>query len=445
MKLPFKWDHLSDQPHIIKDKKFKKSLKKLGFFHYIKSFFVALLTLPIIFLIMPFFRFNTSKCKGADFIGLCVNQDKDPHITPAFIKQLGVKKILVRIPLWDCDNLDAYKAFCLSLGDVEILFCVLQDREHVTNTALLKENIYHVFDTLSCISTNFQIGNATNRLKWGFVSVEESLRFFSVVKAQRDTYFKDIKLVGSSVIDFEPVSTVRSLFHFYNAKADAMAALLYIDRRGAPENTQGWIFDFKNKIRFTYCAMRLSPNIKNDLYITEINWPLKDRPGYAPAKGACTVSEKDAALYLVRSYLLAWATGQVTSMYWHQLIAPGYGLIDNRNVKIRTMLAFDAFKTLLYFLKSAQLTNYIYRDYMHHLSFVDDSKSEHIEVKWQSIDARDVPYEYVHANSDLYDFLGAELSHQENHVISWQPIYEIAQMQSSKKSKAIKNSSLNNV
>ncbi len=424
MKPPFKWDHLSDQPHVISDKAFKNSLKKQGIPHYLKSFIVALITLPVVLFAMLFFRPKKTALTGADFIGLCVNQDKLPELAPGLISQLGVKKILVRIPLWDCDNIDHYKAFCQSLGDVDIVFCVLQDREHVTDHAMLIRHIHIIFNALHEFSCEFQIGNATNRLKWGCISVEESLQFFSVVKAYRDAHFKDIKLIGSSVIDFEPISTVRSVFHLFNAKADAMAALLYVDRRGSPESTQGWVFDLKNKIRFVYTAMRLSPKTDNTLYITEINWPIKDRLGYAPAQGDCTVSEDDAAMYLVRSYLIAWATGQIDTVFWHQLIAPGYGLVDHRE-DIRFMPAFYAFKTLYRFLGCAQLEQYEVSDNVHQYVFLDKQFNQHIYVTWRYRVTDDIHYECISENSKLYDLLGQPILQCGALQITGKPIYEI--------------------
>jgi len=424
MKPPFEWDHLSDQPHVISNKTFKNSLKKQGIPHYVKSFFVALITLPIVLFAMLFFRAKKTTLTGADFLGLCVNQDKLPELAPELVAQLGVKKILVRIPLWDCDNIDKYKAFCQSLGDVDIVFCLLQDREHVTNHAMLTKHIDIVFTALRGISCEFQVGNATNRLKWGCISVEESLQFFGVVKAYRDAHFKEIKLIGSSVIDFEPISTVRSVFHLYNAKADAMAALLYVDRRGSPESTQGWIFDFKHKIRFVYTAMCLSPKIHNKLYITEINWPLKDKSGYAPAKGDCTVSEDDAAMYLVRSYLIAWATGQVDTVFWHQLIAPGYGLVDHRE-DVRFMPAFYAFKTLNQFLVSAQLTRYTVQNHIHSCLFIDKPNGIKICIAWSDDPATLAVFNQKWKASTLYNLYGEVLLPDNITHIASQPLYEV--------------------
>jgi len=37
----------------------------------------------------------------------------------------------------------------------------------------------------------------------------------------------------------------------------------------------------------------------------------------------------------------------VSKLYWHQLVAPGYGLVDNRDKAIRKTPAFYKFKQLI--------------------------------------------------------------------------------------------------
>jgi hypothetical protein len=86
-----------------------------------------------------------------------------------------------------------------------------------------------------------------------------------------------------------------------------------------------------------------------DIYITETNYPLQETGKYAPTSKHERVDEAAYTAYMVRYYLLAASTRQVKTVYWHQLIAPGYGLIDNRE-GIRKREAFTAFafmRTLL--------------------------------------------------------------------------------------------------
>ena len=66
-------------------------------------------------------------------------------------------------------------------------------------------------------------------------------------------------------------------------------------------------------------------------YYAETNWPITGTAPYAPTSETECVSEEEYADFMVRYHLLAFASQHASSVYWHQLIAPGYGLIDNRD------------------------------------------------------------------------------------------------------------------
>ena len=358
----FEWDEYSDQPAVIGDKALKKQLRLSALNHHLKSFATSIAVLPAVLTRLALdsgnpanFPLNTDR-----FFGLCVNGDKEPVLAPALIEELSVEHILVRIPLADIERLDKYIDFIRSLGNVSVCVNVLQDRRHVVDYDLLKVSLRSIFealssDVLASRIAQVQIGNAINRLKWAFVSVEDYLAFYQVAQSLRDSEFPGLTLVGSSVIDFEPVSTLRSLFHGFPTCYDKVAALLYVDRRGAPENKQYLLFDLRSKIRFIMSAIRLSPKSNDKLLITEANWPLANTRPHSPASDEYCVSEIEAARYLVRYYLEALSTGMVETVYWHQLIAPGYGLMDNRESPPRKRPAYFAFKTMLRLLQGAKL------------------------------------------------------------------------------------------
>ena len=112
------------------------------------------------------------------------------------------------------------------------------------------------------------------------------------------------------------------------------------------------------KINLIDALMRLSFKTANELIITETNWPIKNTAPYAPTSEFECVSEDDYAYYMIRYHLLAFATQKVACVYWHQLIAPGYGLIDNREGTVRKRTAFDAYQTMLSHLCDAQFSSY---------------------------------------------------------------------------------------
>ncbi|MDD5211766.1 MAG: glycosyl hydrolase, partial [Sulfuricurvum sp.] len=79
---------------------------------------------------------------------------------------------------------------------------------------------------------------------------------------------------------------------------------------------------------------------------------------YAPTSEFECVSEEEYCAYMVRYHLLAFSTQKVSTVYWHQLIAPGYGLIDNRDGVIVKRSAFYAYKTML-----SHLSDAVFKDY----------------------------------------------------------------------------------
>ena len=81
-----------------------------------------------------------------------------------------------------------------------------------------------------------------------------------------------------------------------------------------------------------------------------MNWPLQGTGKYSPVSGEPNVSEDEQADYLVRYYILALVSGFVERVYWWQLLAPGYGLIDSREGKWRKRPSFYAMKAMVSFL-----------------------------------------------------------------------------------------------
>ncbi len=342
----FPWDKYSDQPHILKDKAFKKMMRKKYIMDYIKLILTNILIFPIAILVMKLFKKEQSINNKSSFYGIGVNLDKG-DIQVELIKELGINNLLIRIPLSDIKNVNLYFDFISKFKDKEIVINILQDREHIDNIELLKKDIFTIFKTFKTITNEFQIGNAINRTKWGFFSVGEYLNFYKVVQNIRDESFTNIKLIGPSVIDFEYHYTIRALFNLKAIKFDKLSSLLYVDRRGSPYNTQMGIFDLNNKINFLYSLVKLSPKTTNEIYITETNWPLSNTAPYAPTSEKECIDEDTYSKYMLEYFKIAKESGKISKVFWHQLIAPGYGLVDNRDGKIRKTKAFYEFKRMV--------------------------------------------------------------------------------------------------
>jgi len=348
---PFVWDYHSDQPHIL-PRSLKKRLRQGHGWDYAKLIATNIRYLPYLFLKFLIQQLRPSAStpppKSVNFYGLCVNLDKG-EAQYSLVEELGVKSLQIRLFLNEMERIDEYLAFARGFGEgKEILITIIQDREHIENHTLLAQDIATIFEKFQTITDEFMIGNAINRIKWGFISMEEYLEFYRVIQAVRDQQFPQLKLIGSSVIDFEYHFTIRTLFHGYPLHYDKVASLLYVDRRGTPRATQMGIFDLKRKIDFLYTLVAHSKKCDNHIYITEANWPLTGTAPYAPTSEKECVSEAMYDQYMREYFEIAHQSGKIERVYWHQLIASGYGLVDARGGELRKRQAFYHFKELIH-------------------------------------------------------------------------------------------------
>ncbi len=345
MQKPFIWDRYSDQPYPLKDKKYKKIMRLKNIVSYIPLFFINIIMFPFFIILMYVLKGKNGN--SSSIYGLGVDVDKG-EAQKEFIEELGVKYILLRMPLWQIDRIDEYVKFAKSFGeDKQILLNILQDREHIDDDELLKRDMEMIFDKFSPFISEFQIGNAINRTKWGFFSMDEYMQWYKKIQDIRDAKYPNSKLVGSSVIDFEFHYTIRTLFNFFSIKYDKFSSLLYVDRRGSPYGKQMGIFDTKNKIKMLYTMVKFSPKTTDKIYITEVNWPLSNTAPYAPTSELECVSENEYSQYMEEYYAIAKKSNMVERVYWHQLIARGYGLVDDRDGKLRKTPAFDVYKNMI--------------------------------------------------------------------------------------------------
>ena len=345
MQEPFKWDQYSDQPYPLKDKMYKRKMRIEHLWSYFFLLLINIIIFPVSILLMYWYKAKESTLEG--FYGIGVDIDKG-EVQKELIEELGIKYLLIRMPLWEILRVEEYVAFAKNFGnDKHILINILQDREHIEDTALLQKDIEIIFKSFSPFVTEFQIGNAINRTKWGFFSMDEYLHWYETIQKLRDKKYPDIKLIGSAVIDFEFHYTIRTLFNFFSIRYDKFSSLLYVDRRGSPYNKQMGIFDTKNKINMLYALVRLSSKVNNEIYITEVNWPLSNTAPFAPTSEVECVNEEIYSEYMQEYHDIAKRTRKIQRVYWHQLIASGYGLIDDRDGKIRKTIAYEAYKRMI--------------------------------------------------------------------------------------------------
>jgi len=351
---PFEWDEYSDQPKIILDKAFKRRMRVQHWPDLVKMFATAGVVLPSAMVAMGLKSLlspqsPTPRIAPANFFGMGVSLERG-GIQYDLVAELGVTEVLVRLPLWKLEDLSAYLRFIEGWRQrhCNVMVNLLQDPRAIGDKTNLERQAREVLSSLQGLVSRVQVGNAINRAKWGFYSVSEYLDFYQVFQAARDNCAPSIKLCGPAVIDFEYHQTARALFNTRTIRFDQVSALLYVDRCGHPMNPQLGLFDTIRKIKLLYALGSISPKVVNpQLLITEVNWPLRGTAPFAPTSEAECVSEGEYGDYMVAYHQRAFATQMVETVYWHQLIAPGYGLVDNRDGQLNRREAFGRYKKMV--------------------------------------------------------------------------------------------------
>ena len=344
-----RWHWPSDQPDQIRFN--KRALRWAAAPEYARTALTAIAGAPLVAAAWRAPRRGGDP--SADFCGIAapcsydVGRDAEQL---ALLRTLGARRVLVRAPVWERARLDQLVRWCAEVQELTgnpVVVAVLQDRASVTEPRRWRADLANLFSALGPHAEAFQLPQAPNRTKWGCYHLSDALDLLEDAQRVR-RHFPDVRLAGPAVIDFEPAPLLRLLLNRRTFTLDVATALLYVDRRGAPENAQYGIFDLANKARFTAAACRASPRVVRGapLWLTELNWPLLHSDFWTPTSDEECVEESTAAEFLTRSYQIAWATGVVDRVYWWQLVAPGYGLVDARG-SLRPRPAFDALRHLL--------------------------------------------------------------------------------------------------
>jgi len=293
-----------------------------------------------------------------------------------YLLETGAHHALVRIPSWEVNRLSFYREFIDLLVEsrIDCTLALLQCRDDVLDPPQWEYFVESVFERFKDRCSFFEIGHAWNRTKWGVWDYKEYLKLARPACALGEKH--GVKLVGPAVIDFE--------FHLYppvlrEVSFDKISSLLYVDRVGAPENRQfGW--NTPAKVALLKAVVDVCSPDSRDLWITEFNWPLEGTGKYSPASGKPNVTEEVQADFLVRYCVLTAASGFVERLYWWQLAAPGYGLIDNRGKEWRKRPGFFALKALVSLLDGCTFTSKI--PHPRAEIFIFDKGEERLAVCW---------------------------------------------------------------
>jgi hypothetical protein len=289
-------------------------------------------------------------------VGLAVRPwPADPQSHLAEIEALGVGPVLLRLHPWEADHRDEeVLASALAAAGHEVSFVIPQNRELVRDRARWRAAVEELADRFSPYGRYFQVGQAINRSKWGLWTHQEYLELF-LEAAEILRRHDRVQVMGPAVIDFE----FQALMALVNKDLpelcfDVVTSLLYVDRRGAPENRQLG-FDTADKVALLRAIADVGRSSRGRCWITEVNWPLWEGP-HSPAGKSVSVSEAEQADYLARYYLLALGTGLVERVFWWRLVARGYGLVSPwESGGLRRRPAWFAMRTLIAELEGATL------------------------------------------------------------------------------------------
>ncbi len=366
---------LSDQPDIIRlGSREKKIIRAANLDTYINVGIHALFALPGLT-----YNYLTIKPKhsivDSDFFGIFVDRSKaSEEDIINDLEELAVSSVAIRIYITKNyidskeyrENLEL--ANTLYSKGYNILLVLAQLRESFTPD--LSYYLNRVVDDFKTSVSYYQIAESINRSKWGFLNNDNYIEFvnLSIAAIKKDKYAKTL---GVSVIDFEWFYTI-----YYNDIADnrfdIMNTLLYVDRVKEPENRQLG-FNTEDKIRIFKSIQKDKP-----LWITEVNWPIKNTGDYKPTSNKEAVSLEEYKNYMIRYLVQAFSSGFVDRVYWWQLHAKGYGLSDHISKKKRE--SFYAFKFLINTLENSKFISHLSDEIVYEYNFIKNNKK--IKILW---------------------------------------------------------------
>lgn len=342
------WDRLSDQPHQHASRLQRLAVRLADSGDHVRSAAAILAAAPRTWRryrrLVAARHAEPTPWQG---IGVALRpHEDDPEGLLAAIEELGVGPVLLRLHPWQEDH-RSEEELAARLADAghELTFTLPQTRELVRDPARWRAAVEELSERFRPFGRRFQVGQAINRSKWGVWKYGEYLEL-AAVAGEILRRHPETEVLGPAVIDFEPYATAAVLNRRRpGVRFDAVANLLYVDRRGAPENLQLGL-DAADKVTLLHALAETAHNSAGRTWITEVNWPLWEGP-HSPAGRDVAVNEETQADYLARYYLLTLATGLVERVFWWQLAARGYGLLDPADEGLRRRPAFYAMKTLV--------------------------------------------------------------------------------------------------
>lgn len=427
------WDDKSAQPMIVLGRKEKHRYRNWGYM--IGLLLRGCFTLPLLSL-----RYRKLVSKSyqqpvtmAGRIGVALHPRAN-YIAKEIplLQQLGMPPVLIRIGHHETPE---QRQCALALIDqlhaqgVELMLAVLQDRQAIVQPdswkVFLHEVIGHVADKVAHI----EISHAGNRVKWGIWSAREYAQLLQPA-LELQTQYPKIRLTGPACIDFEYLPVMAALGAIPKGqRLAALSHLLYVDRRGAPENKQGK-FSTLGKCALLKALAQHSNRCEDKVIISEVNWPVKYTGIWSPI--GCPYetpkwrrqepgeTEEVYAWYMLRYLAITLCSGHVDQVFWWRLSAHGYGLVDDKD-GFRLRPAFYALQVLLQLIGNAKFIRRLDTREGHYLLQFEQGEKQ-IFMTWLDESLANEELTDIHYDKAL-DYLGKPLTLP---VLSGAPIYLLA-------------------
>ena len=244
---------------------------------------------------------------------------------------------------------------------IPVMVKILQDRQAVLNPVSWRAFLRMVVGAVADKVSQIEVTHAKNRSKWGVWTNREFKALMQPVLELRHE-FPRVNFVGPACIDFEYLAVLSGLADLPKGlHLNGLSHLMYVDRRGAPENKQGG-FSTVEKSALLKAIADWSSRVDSKVIVSEVNWPIQGAGLWSPITGtyekvewrrdAPGETELDYANFMLRFLALTVCSGHVSEVYWWRLSARGYGLVDDQN-GFAPRPAFTALKFFLHLLGDA--------------------------------------------------------------------------------------------
>ncbi len=345
------------------------------------------------------------------------------------LEQLGNPPVLIRFchheTIADWERTIAFIKQLHGCG-IKIMVAVLQDRQAILKPESWKNFLTLIIERIGELVTHIEITHASNRVKWGIWNTDEYGQLIkpAIELKQR---FPHISLVGPACIDFEYLPVIAALSkHPKCQPLSALSHLLYVDRRGAPESTQGYKFSTLEKSALLKALAQWSDRCADKIIVSEVNWPVKHTGIWSPIgcpyetpkwrRDQPGENDADYTNYMLRYLAITLCSGHIEQVFWWRLSAHGYGLVDDLN----HFTPRPAFQALAFFLKRLGKARFIKKhasaEHVYLLEFDDAGKP--ILMAWCTSGSVNLPPEFL--SVQRWDTYGSSTDTQ---VLSGAPSY----------------------